>query len=458
MDEIIDAIIAKTEKSLSSLESTMYRSVLDHYIDNFQVDASGKIAFNDNSIAAISKLDSVLKKLDSKLADFTKTTLAGVNTIVDKSAKNLEKYNTENLDFKTANKERILKHASANVSANANLSKPLSDLKQRTIQLLSKPGGVSLSELRDMLKKESLDKGVASRQFSKWTQDLFYQYERASSNAMRKTLGFRFAIYQGGLIETSRPFCSSKNGKVFHEDEIMAWAKEDFSGKTDPYDPLTDLGGHRCRHRLGWVSDEVAFALRPELEAKYGKKAEPKIEGDEDFDKAIKSFEDFANKKGKYVEEAINIYTSNSAFKINGNLRGLEGNIYNLSNKEKNSISELSNILNESPKYLGKSFRGLRFSSAAIKNEFLNSIKKGGIYSDKGFMSASANRSVATQDFANNNGILLEIISNKGVAIALKSLVSGEEEVLHNYGQSYNIIDIKVENDLTVITLKHIDK
>jgi hypothetical protein len=31
------------------------------------------------------------------------------------------------------------------------------------------------------------------------------------------------------------------------------------------YDPLVDRGGYNCRHQLGYISEELAYKLRPEL-------------------------------------------------------------------------------------------------------------------------------------------------------------------------------------------------
>jgi hypothetical protein len=31
------------------------------------------------------------------------------------------------------------------------------------------------------------------------------------------------------------------------------------------YQPLIDFGGYRCRHGIGWISDELAQDLRPDL-------------------------------------------------------------------------------------------------------------------------------------------------------------------------------------------------
>jgi hypothetical protein len=94
-------------------------------------------------------------------------------------------------------------------------------------------------------------------------------------------LKLNYAIYQGGTIGTSREFCIERNNKVFSRDEIAKFgtredkfdgytdkANGEFQGKNANYDPFQDLGGYNCRHFYSYISDELAFTLRPELEGR----------------------------------------------------------------------------------------------------------------------------------------------------------------------------------------------
>jgi hypothetical protein len=124
--------------------------------------------------------------------------------------------------------------------------------------------------MRRALQNKIVGNKLAERYYSRWTSDIYSQYQRLGANEVRKDIGLRFAIYQGGLIESSRPFCEKRNGEVFHEDEVKSWVNLEFEGKPETgYNPITDLGGYNCRHRLDWISDELAFRLRPELKEKY---------------------------------------------------------------------------------------------------------------------------------------------------------------------------------------------
>lgn len=111
--------------------------------------------------------------------------------------------------------------------------------------------------------------------------DSFNQNDRQLQQLSAQRLGLKAYLYQGGLISTSRAFCKVRNGKVFLDWEVEAFgSKADayggytnkaeglFSGKSQPYEPLVDLGGYGCRHGLHAIPNLVALRLRPELAEK----------------------------------------------------------------------------------------------------------------------------------------------------------------------------------------------
>ncbi|MGI4864159.1 MAG: hypothetical protein ACRYFZ_09580 [Janthinobacterium lividum] len=108
--------------------------------------------------------------------------------------------------------------------------------------------------------------------------DEFSQADRALQVVAGKELGLKAALYQGGLIDSSRPFCVARNGKVFVDFEIAKFGTSAdayggysnkkqglFAGKTDPYDPLINCGGHNCRHHWHFVPNVTALRMRPDL-------------------------------------------------------------------------------------------------------------------------------------------------------------------------------------------------
>lgn len=128
--------------------------------------------------------------------------------------------------------------------------------------------------------------GALEKQYQRYTYDLYQQYDRAYNNSLADEFDMNYFIYQGGLIDDSRDFCAAHNAKVWSREEAAEWpewtpSKGEYPAgyivkqkdiyavpsylKVDGYDPLVDFGGPRCRHGIGWISDELAIQLRPDL-------------------------------------------------------------------------------------------------------------------------------------------------------------------------------------------------
>lgn len=119
--------------------------------------------------------------------------------------------------------------------------------------------------------------GAVEKELNSKTFDSFQQYDRQLQKGIAEDLGLNYAIYQGGLIKTSREFCIERNDRIFHKDEIALFgtpndkyegysdkSKGEFSGKSKPYNPFIDAGGINCRHAYDWISDELAEVLLEE--------------------------------------------------------------------------------------------------------------------------------------------------------------------------------------------------
>jgi len=140
--------------------------------------------------------------------------------------------------------------------------------------------------LREMITGSPDKTGIMERQFQRFAYDIYQQYDRSYNLMLGNELGFKYFIYQGGLIEDSRDFCVAHNNKVWSIEESELWgewtpsqgeypvgyevkAKDIYSVPSylgyAGYDPLIDCGGYNCRHTLGWISDDIAFGMRPDL-------------------------------------------------------------------------------------------------------------------------------------------------------------------------------------------------
>lgn len=128
--------------------------------------------------------------------------------------------------------------------------------------------------------------GMMERQYQRYVYDLYQQYDAAYNMMLGNEFGFTYFIYQGGLVKDSRDFCVSHNNKVWSKDESEGWATwtpaqgeypDGYEVKAKDiyavpsylgypgYDPLIDRGGYNCGHSLGWIPDDMAFDMRPDL-------------------------------------------------------------------------------------------------------------------------------------------------------------------------------------------------
>jgi hypothetical protein len=140
--------------------------------------------------------------------------------------------------------------------------------------------------LRETISGVDEKAGALERQFQRYAFDLYQQYDAAYNLTLGNELGFNYFIYQGGLVDDSRDFCVAHNNKVWSKDEAKDWPEwtpvqgeypEGYEVKAKNiyevpsymnypgYDPLIDRGGYNCRHSIGWIADDLAFDMRPDL-------------------------------------------------------------------------------------------------------------------------------------------------------------------------------------------------
>ncbi len=138
--------------------------------------------------------------------------------------------------------------------------------------------------MKELVRGVRNEGGEVSRFFNQNVYDTYQESDRLAQNVFADKLKLPAAIYTGGLIDGSRPFCRARNRKVFLREEIELFGTSkdafggysnkdagEFSGKPkNGYDPFTQCGGHRCRHHLSWIGEGYAIRLDTELEVING--------------------------------------------------------------------------------------------------------------------------------------------------------------------------------------------
>lgn len=155
----------------------------------------------------------------------------------------------------------------------------LNEIRQLTMRAVT--GGLEgksfVEQLSEMITGNEQKGGGFEKYYRTYAYDSLQEYDRAYGNTLAQEFKMNYAQYQGGLIEDSRNFCREHDGNVYSREEI-----EKFDQWEDPetgevpgyissfpgYDPFVHCGGFNCRHTLSWISDAMAFRLRPELKNK----------------------------------------------------------------------------------------------------------------------------------------------------------------------------------------------
>lgn len=123
--------------------------------------------------------------------------------------------------------------------------------------------------------------GTAGRlrtHYRTYAYDLFNQVQEAKNEQFRRGLDLQWFLYVGDLIRDSRVFCQKRAGKVFAVIEAdTEWPNDrDLVGKSSgiPYNPRIDRGRWNCRHRIRYITEEMAdqidAAKVKRIKQKYG--------------------------------------------------------------------------------------------------------------------------------------------------------------------------------------------
>lgn len=154
---------------------------------------------------------------------------------------------------------------------------PRTDVKKMVAKMVA--GGRPMKELEKALRMKvegtKNTAGVLEKHIGGFVLDAYQVADSITNHQFAVRLGMdKYFLYSGGLIETSRAFCRRRNNKVFTVKEAEQWRKdptlprtkaEEEAGVVTDYVPIEDRGRWRCRHRILWITEEMAFSLRPEL-------------------------------------------------------------------------------------------------------------------------------------------------------------------------------------------------
>lgn len=280
--KLIDKIIATMEKKAGIGQRWLMRSLIEDLLDKLELDGD-RIKNTSGNRRYLAMVDQLFSTFENKAAgaEISKAVLDGVDKIMNFNVRYFKALEPTKMGKILPG---VIKDISSwlGVDPNGKLQRNgyLSTLihnsgvrnRVKDIVLTSVIGQAGYQDTKDKIRDfigTEEKAGALLKYYRNFVYDTFSQVDRTNSLIFADRLDLRFAIYEGGLIKTSRKFCRDHNGNVYARQEIADF--DIVEARPPGYDPFTDLGGYGCRHHLNWIPDSVAYALRPELRTLYPK-------------------------------------------------------------------------------------------------------------------------------------------------------------------------------------------
>ena len=276
-DALIRRLLDRLDRKVGEVQSSLLSDLLDGVVDRLDVDENDRIKNTVNNRYIIDKIDAVFDGWTRKFGvGLAGTLVDGVTDLIVFNKKYFSEITTQ-AKLSPINKQVIeslhgwLGIDGNKVARNGYLDTLIRDPQVKNLikdsvmkSVVSQNGWFETKKnLKDFLTDTPERTGKMKQYYRNFTYDLYSQADRTAGKITADKLGLKYAIYEGGLIETSRQFCIDHNGKVYTREEIEAFDPPE--AKQPDYNPFIDLGGYGCRHHLNWIPESVAFALRPEL-------------------------------------------------------------------------------------------------------------------------------------------------------------------------------------------------
>ena len=114
--------------------------------------------------------------------------------------------------------------------------------------------------LRKFIEGTDTEKAFLERYIKQTTNDSVMTFNAEYIQTIAEDLDVEYYLYQGTLIQDSRPFCVARAGRFFTKEEVQAWPNlKGWQGRmagTNSTTIFSYRGGYNCRHQLWPVAKE----------------------------------------------------------------------------------------------------------------------------------------------------------------------------------------------------------
>ena len=276
-------------RTLTIMEKELFQAVLEKFI-SLLINDNGKLTYNGSMVTLNQALDKIFNHFnDTKSLDVIRGLVTDYSKLSRLSANYYSSFfesDKDLTDIKTAIDEQMKNRLGIGTGnklvkggfLDSFVSDPYLRNALKTYTYKSVSGGLPYNEfltgLQTLVAGAPEQDSMLRKHYKTYAFDSYSQFDGSIGNQWRQKLNLKAAMYQGGLIDTSREFCEERNGKIFTIQEMEKWPfaenlprtkEEKLAGTTIGYIPWIDKGRWNCRHQVNWLSKAVAIKLRPDL-------------------------------------------------------------------------------------------------------------------------------------------------------------------------------------------------
>jgi hypothetical protein len=286
-DKLINGLVEQLEKQVNASQGELYEEVMKVF-DKLEKDANGQVTNTIANKRLLASIDGVFTQFGNNQGyDMAATILKGVQQVIGFNDTYYSNFagKAQLLPIQ----KNVVSYMKAWLGVTENGWKPgfngyldtvlkpnpTIQIQVKDILLRGVAGQNGWMATKDAAKSFLTDNSIKdtggikiNQYYRNLVYDTYSHADRVASATYSDKLGFEFAIYEGGIIKTTREFCRKNNGKVFHKSEIAAMEPKE--AIPDNYDPFIDMGGYGCRHHWNWIPTSLALIMRPDAKSLVG--------------------------------------------------------------------------------------------------------------------------------------------------------------------------------------------
>ena len=289
-ENYITSKLKTLDKDVRRMQSNLFEMIMADYAGKFDVKPDGTLKVTQKNMRLATEIETLMSQFNKlfqesklksmandmlKITDYSKDYYAGMGYSGELLSSIKEGMGFISQGIGITDKGNIIKGSYLDsLSQNAEVRKGLKDY---VINSVASGKGYNdyLKGFKELVVGNRETKGALQKYYSQFAYDSFNQVDAAINKHYADELQLEYFIYSGGIIDTTRPFCRKRAGKVFSVKETKKWkcdptliGKPKGSQCDDSYNALIDRGRYRCRHSIRYISEEMAFERRPGLKKK----------------------------------------------------------------------------------------------------------------------------------------------------------------------------------------------